>query len=371
MTSGERLPGLDALRGIASLAVCWFHLTLFTYGTADGPGYALLRRSGSWGWLGVEVFFVLSGFVIPWALHRAGYRLSSYPSFLLKRILRLDPPYLASLGVVLAIAGAHALWSGRAFAVEGAAVTLPQVLLHLGYVTPFFGHAWLNPGYWTLAVELQFYLAAGLLFPALFTRRAAVRRTSLAALLGLSLAAAGRASAAEAAPYDDLIFPFVPLFLLGIVACQRRLGITGREEYAGWLAACLLGCGVTVGLLPSLAAALAVLALTWFASARWRLGAFLGAISYPLYLLHWPVGHWTLSLLGLRVVRAESDAARTLVLLAGLAACLASAWLLHVAVERPAQRWASRVRYGPGVAALARRSSEPTQARSRVAGSEA
>src|SRR5215210_4781626 len=69
----ERIHGLDFLRGVASLAVCWFHLTSFTYATPDGWFYSALRRTGTYGWLGVEVFFVISGFVIPYSLHRAKY----------------------------------------------------------------------------------------------------------------------------------------------------------------------------------------------------------------------------------------------------------------------------------------------------------
>ena len=58
-----RLPTLDALRGVASLAVMWFHFTLQPYLSNDA-----IRRSGKYGWLGVEVFFVVSGFVIPYTM---------------------------------------------------------------------------------------------------------------------------------------------------------------------------------------------------------------------------------------------------------------------------------------------------------------
>lgn len=51
----EKFHHLDALRGLASLAVCWFHLTL----SEALPAW--LRLSGAYGWLGVEVFFVISG----------------------------------------------------------------------------------------------------------------------------------------------------------------------------------------------------------------------------------------------------------------------------------------------------------------------
>ena len=73
---------------------------------------------------------------------------------------------------------------------------------------------------------------------------------------------------------------------------------------------------------------------------------FFGRISYSLYLLHWPLGHLTLSVMGLKLLRAEGDAARILVFLVALGVCLVSAYFLHVLVEAPAQRWAAHLAYG-------------------------
>jgi len=95
----ERIPGVDALRGLAALAVCWFHVTIGTANLNNG----IVRSSGTYGWLGVELFFVISGFIIPYSLQRSGYKLKNYPVFLLKRITRLDPPYLASIVLVIAV----------------------------------------------------------------------------------------------------------------------------------------------------------------------------------------------------------------------------------------------------------------------------
>ena len=85
-------PAVQALRGIASLAVCWFHLT-----TGNGlfKG-SVLGQSGAYGWLGVEAFFVISGFIIPYTMLAGGYRPSNFLAFLAKRIVRVDPPYIVS-----------------------------------------------------------------------------------------------------------------------------------------------------------------------------------------------------------------------------------------------------------------------------------
>ena len=91
---------MDALRGVAALSVTWFH---FTHGNETFLRDGLLKSSGTFGWLGLFTFFVLSGFVIPYALHRAAFQLPQLGRFLLKRIVRLDPPYFATVVVVLVL----------------------------------------------------------------------------------------------------------------------------------------------------------------------------------------------------------------------------------------------------------------------------
>jgi peptidoglycan/LPS O-acetylase OafA/YrhL len=340
----ERIHGLDFLRGVASLAVCWFHLTSFTYASPDGWFYSTLRQTGAYGWLGVEVFFVISGFVIPYSLHRAGYRVGSYRAFILKRLVRLDPPYLASIAFVLAMAFSYALLKGRTPELEGAPISAARVLLHLGYANVFFDYQWLNPSFWTLAIEFQYYLLVGLAYPLLVARRDWLRRLAFACCVAASLLA-DRELSGGVSPYSNFIVRFVPLFLLGAATFQRRAALAGRAEYL-LLIAGAAACGLlTVGAPSTAAGLLAVVAIKFYRR-RSAVTDFLGKTSYSLYLLHWPVGHLTLSLLGLKLLRAESDAARMLVIFVAFAACLAAAYALYVTVERPAQHWSSRFGYG-------------------------
>src|SRR3712207_6761977 len=104
MRENARVEGLDLLRGVASLGVCLSHLATFDFPTPTGHFYLALKSSLRYAWLAVEAFFVISGFVIPYSLHRAGYRLGSYPRFILKRIIRLDPPYLAAIALIVLLA---------------------------------------------------------------------------------------------------------------------------------------------------------------------------------------------------------------------------------------------------------------------------
>jgi peptidoglycan/LPS O-acetylase OafA/YrhL len=144
------------------------------------------------GWAGVDVFFVLSGFLI--TLHMAE-RLSSasprasYGPYLRDRILRVVPAYWAQLALLLAFAwiatGSLPAW----------APYLPAHLLFLQNFT-LAGHAAINGVYWSLPVEFAFYLVCPFLVLAAWPRsgdaRSLARRAVLVAAAGIAISAAWR-----------------------------------------------------------------------------------------------------------------------------------------------------------------------------------
>ena len=74
----DRITNLDLLRGVAALAVCLFH---FDY---DGAlGIPSVSHVLSYGYLGVQMFFVISGFIIPYSMLRSGYRIKNIKGFLI------------------------------------------------------------------------------------------------------------------------------------------------------------------------------------------------------------------------------------------------------------------------------------------------
>ncbi len=334
-SASSRLPTVDALRGIAALAVCWFH---FTNAVAGFELPAAFRASGRHGWLGVEIFFVISGFIIPHAMHAAGYRLGDFGRFLLKRIIRIDPPYLAAVALILAqawLVSAAGLQSGAS-----AGFSATQVLLHLGYLNAFAGSDWLSPVFWTLAIEFQYYLAIALLFPLVATARIEWQ--------ALVFAAAG--VAAWLLPQEAFFFHYGFLFLLGIVTFQYRNGFLNRPRYYAALAVAAVGTAFALQWTVA-AVGLGTALLIAFGPGR-RVGvlAFLGLISYPLYLLHIPIGTRLITLsLRWHLGWVENLGVLALAVIASIGA----AWVLHVGIEKPAQRWASAIRY--------RRPPEPTR----------
>jgi len=321
-----RIEVLDFLRGVAALAVALHH---FCNVLDDGP----IKAASHYGQLGVQVFFVISGFIIPYSLVRGGYELRNFPTFVAKRVVRLDPPYLVTIALIVGLG--FLSWyvpfqQGPRFE-----VSWPQVLLHLGYVNTFFGYPWLSDVFWTLAIEFQYYLLMGLVFPLAFSRDARVRLASLAGLGALAFVVTSGA----------FIFHYIFLFLLGIVACQLRTGMIGRGQCALLLAAAIAGNLAAGGLPSTLAGALAVGSIL-FLRVRHSVFFFLGSISYSLYLIHSPVGRRGLNLY-MRAAGADTQAEKYLAVLFAVAVSVAAAYLLYRLVERPSQRWSSALRYRP------------------------
>ena len=155
---------LDGVRGIAAIMV-FFHHVCFTsiVPTGWGLGVLLLYRASVWGRTGVDLFFVLSGFLITSLLIEARTQSSYYHDFYWKRALRILPLYAVCLvGVLLLIPGM------RGYVVLSA--------LFLSNFASVFHIAGDGP-FWTLAIEEQFYL----LWPTVVRRRsvAQVRRWSV------------------------------------------------------------------------------------------------------------------------------------------------------------------------------------------------
>src|ERR1700761_3968879 len=90
----KQLPQIIFLRALAALMVCFFHLYCGNVHLFPQPGY--LKSFFSYGYLGVPVFFMISGFIIPYSLPPA-YKLKQFKTFFVKRIIRIEPPYIASV----------------------------------------------------------------------------------------------------------------------------------------------------------------------------------------------------------------------------------------------------------------------------------
>ncbi len=152
--SSERYyPALDGLRGVAALMIVWYHFLLFV--PMHGVVLSFLTKAFGFGWAGVDLFFVLSGFLITGILVDSKTKTHYFRTFYGRRVLRIFPLYYGFLVVVFFIlplvrTEAHVWPSTRIF--------------FWTYTSNFYfaANGWVSDNYlthlWTLAIEEQFYL---------------------------------------------------------------------------------------------------------------------------------------------------------------------------------------------------------------------
>jgi len=147
----------DGLRGIAALWVVMFHLSeghhIDQLTACFSKFFNIILFSS--GGLGVAIFFVLSGYVMAHTTYRYQIDLPFATNFTLRRLARLSPPYYFAILIALAFLMLKSV-------VTEADVDFPSLsgfLIYLIYAQDFFKVPQINSVFWTLGIEVQFYLA--------------------------------------------------------------------------------------------------------------------------------------------------------------------------------------------------------------------
>ncbi|MES2705701.1 MAG: acyltransferase [Verrucomicrobiota bacterium] len=320
----HRLEVLDSLRGLAALWVGIYH---FTQNGATMHGYpadSALKSAGTYGYLAVFVFFVISGFIIPWALQRGSYHLSEYGRFLLKRLLRLHPLYLLSAVCMIA-----PYFFGQAHTM--ASVGWSNWWPHFFYLNDLLHRPWLMDIYWTLALDFQYCLIAGLILPLLIHHRAWIRLVCLAAFVSLSLIF----------PEDRWVTHYTAYFAMGTATFWWFRRLVNLPGFLMILAVCY-AVAVKAQWHPHALMGLGTALSIAFVPLRHPALSWLGSISYPFYLFHLVIGGPVNTFLAQRPRDPWVDTAGVCL---ALAVSAAGAWALHRWVETPSQRWSSAVRF--------------------------
>ncbi|MER5447969.1 acyltransferase [Streptomyces sp. NPDC002764] len=333
-----RLYAVDGIRLLAALMVAVHHYAGSRW--VDQPGNAVwgrpvsevmptVFRFAAYGWIGVEIFFVISGFVICMSCWGRGPR-----QFFVSRVIRLYPAYWFAIvfttAVVVALPGVWERLRAR------------DILLNLTMLQSGSGVDSVDGVYWTLWSELRFYL----LFLAVVATGLTYRKVVL-----FCCAWGAAAMLAPVAHFDPLTLAANPegawffiaglalylmhrfgqdLLLWGILAMawlmgQRQLGvrIDDFEHVSGWRGSVVLFTGFLL--------AMVAIALGATDRLRWKWLATAGSLTYPLYLLHYVAGTTVINRL-----RDTLDA--RLLVTTVIVAFLALSWLVHRFVERPTAR---------------------------------
>lgn len=307
------------------MAVCLFH---FTKGFITDVNLAEVLMP--YAWIGVEVFFVISGFVIPYSLLGIPLKAKHYGGYLLKRIVRIEPAYLASIALIILlnyISSLFTVYQGDPFEVSGF-----NILLHLGYLVEFFDGTWLNPVYWTLAIEFQYYLVIGFLLILWNRNNRYLTIISLIAFFALSFI-----------PQDAVRFlKHTDIFTIGIVCAFYKKKYLSKTYFLFFVA--VVGFVVYIHhayviTILSIGATLGIAFLDTLRRFSWLV--FLGNISYSLYLLHVPIGGRVINL-SKRLVLDTSG--KFLVVLTAVIVSVVAAWIFYHFIEKPSHRLSKKIR---------------------------
>lgn len=335
------MPAIDVLRGLAALAVMLFH-SLNVIGSPAShpvlhPILSAIRHATGFGYLGVSVFFAISGWCIAQRVRSAWVKREPTGRFLLERALRIFPVYWCALLVAIGLRVAASFFNQHSLSQTvpaGPLATIGDILL----IQPYLGTPAFLLVSWSLVYELGYYLVAG---AALSARQRGVSTVWLmAAGFGLAVWSYFPHTARAL-----VILHYWPDFFAGMVAWQASR-LTGRSK---WILASLGLVALAALSRPGwtephrvTAIATAILMLVFARStlrdtpiSRAALG--LGAMSYSLYLIHiCAISPW--NNLAQHYVSPGSLGFVGLWLI-GLALGLAMGWALHRYCEAPIERW--------------------------------
>ena len=348
------LPGLTSVRFLLALGVVFFHYQLqWPWDAMSSTG--LLDRAR----LGVDVFFILSGFVLTHAYREAldAGRLN-YRRFLVARVARIYPAHLAVLLFVLAMVGSATLvgaaFDARLYEPSG---LLPTLLLIHAWYPEEFAAKWNGPS-WSLSAEwfayLVFPLFAGV---GLTLRRRPWLLVVLSGLIFLALDQFYQVVFGDVVVHAQNrlgILRIIPEFLFGVAL--YRLGETLQPARAVAITAAVACSALLLGLMHFkaddrivvVAAGPFVLALALLSKADadagiakpWMLVS--GEASYALYLVHMPILIGWKGVHSLLTNRPSTYTFEWWEIGVLLALTLVAAFALHYLVEGPARRWIRR-----------------------------
>jgi peptidoglycan/LPS O-acetylase OafA/YrhL len=337
-----RLAVLDGLRLVAALAVVLNHYTASE--SIDGvhpPQWHLptLAPIGYYGMLGVELFFLISGFVICMSSWGRGLG-----DFVTSRISRLFPAFWFAVLLTAAVVTLVPIGAGWS---ENGPPSATDVLVNLTMLNKAIGVRSVDAVYWTLFVELRFYL----LFAAVVWFGVTYRRVVFFGLAWLTVTVL--APLLDNRALDAVVQPnYAPYFVAGITMfLMHRFGpnlvlwamvalswVLSMQMMPGRIGAHDPGWPVShapAKVLVTLAfLAVLVVALGWTDRIRWRWLTVAGALTYPLYLLHQRIGYVIMR----RTYEAGLDIPIWAILVGTAVFMLLLAYAVHRIVERPLSR---------------------------------
>ncbi|HEY2476532.1 MAG TPA: acyltransferase [Candidatus Cybelea sp.] len=217
-----RLGVLDGLRGLAVLLVLWYHVWEFSWLTPP-ESLAFLPATG---FVGVILFFFLSGFVIsyPFVRSRAHQtRRPSWANFAWRRFIKIVPSYALSIAVAYAIGYAQ---------LQPDAKPLPDLTTHFLFVHTWFPNRFgtINGVLWTLAIEVEFYFVFPLIWW-LFARRPYLVTAGMIAIAWIWRVSLAHCCYSTLFPtYEENLPGYLDIFGFGMISAHLFVALSSRPR---------------------------------------------------------------------------------------------------------------------------------------------
>ena len=313
----SKITSVTLLRAIAALLVCFVHIQLIS----DFHSNSVIDYIMSNGQQGVGIFFVISGFILPYSLYKKQYALKDFFSFLLRRSIRIDPPYwcIIALSFILGV-------------VPISLLTFNSALLHVFYLVPFVKNAnWYSGVFWTLSIEFQFYLLLGIFFPFLMRIKA---NFAILILLVVNIICV-----LSKITYRGIIIDQMTCFVMGFIAFMtyvKRITLTrGVLLLLVLCAYVMVAVSIKSGAVPLLTA---VFILFYKYQKKIQPLYFIGNISYSLYLIHLPASFLFVKYFGVFIH------SKLLLFILCLLVSILAAYIFYLLVERYALRLSKAIK---------------------------
>lgn len=302
VTVKQAFGGIDILRFLAAVSVALYHYCFFMWAfpqgiagrTAEVPPQPALEHLFSWGWIGVEVFFVISGFVIAFSAEK-----STPWKFAIARFKRLVPAVLICAPITAGLLFAMDVYSAKS------ALSLTARTIAFFPTTP-----WVDSVYWTLAIEISFYSliwALLLIGKIRWLEPLAITIGLLSSAFWVLLFLLKLDNLAATRMLDLLLVHHGCFFAFGVLLwAMRTKGLSGKRiafailfGFAGILQ--IIGAANTldakvdthISAAPPILAyliAITLITLSLWTKLSWSGWRKIGLATYPLYLIHNAVG---------------------------------------------------------------------------------
>ena len=343
--TGSRVAFADGLRACAALWVVFYHMS-------EGKHIASIKANlpnwldtaiFDWGYLGVSIFFVLSGFVMAYTVRQIKVDGKTAGQFLLRRLTRLSPPYYFTIVVMLIINHFKAKVLGEGMQQIG----IGDVLAHLVYLQQLLASSRISSVFWTLCIEIQFYIAFALLILVADSKKTSSSQYARLWVFGTAgiIALLWPAHITENVLWRGGFLSYWYSFLVGALVCWGWLESGKIRVFAGIYCVVVLVFGIYTQSLFTIITAftgiLLLLAGMWDAMGKWlswKWIQFIALISYSLYLLHNPLTGIVFRIVN-RWAYPETLNIELIGIILSILVCIFASWLMFLLIERPSIVW--------------------------------